>query len=385
MVLRLCWQSVLAFLLLVAITSAADLNAWEVDLDTDDAANGCKAHKDELQTAYDESAEMVKKALEAIDVIKAKRPQRTRDSMEKVLDWDRRARLFTSFFGVHFKPDEDLGGDSVEPFDTVEEVYRRMARLFDTGRAKVYTNKFTKPAIACGDQGWKFIEAEGEDIGDPAKRKLSETKKTDTGDPEFPDGAWYWKNRYFMAPTSTPQSVGICRPNVVGVTQVAFDMVTFCDSVWGNPTLEAGADGATALSTKLDDIARTAASRTVIHEFAHFFGFGGFTTGAGDLPDHQAVNHENRPIWLNAAGDARTVNKPSDDAKPALTYFFTDCVNLAHHHPEQAINTAETFAYYAAGMFADQFDWSQNFAQVLPEAVSEPVLPRSLRAVVFSA
>ena len=139
-----------------------------------------------------------------------------------------------------------------------------------------YTGKFEKPAIACGDGGWVFIDVDGEDLGDPAKRKLSESKQGSDGSPRYPRGVWFWNMRYFMGPTSTPQSVGICGHNINAITQVQLDMITLCDVVWGNPTLQQGKDSAHQDETTLDEITKNAPSRTLVHEFAHYFGFGGF-------------------------------------------------------------------------------------------------------------
>ena len=66
--------------------------------------------------------------------------------------------------------------------------------------------------------------------------------------------------------------------------------------------------------------------------------------------DQQAVNWEGKPLWVTTDGKARTVNRPPNPAIPAKTYFMVDCVNLARYHVDQAVTTAETYAYFAAGM-----------------------------------
>ena len=46
---------------------------------------------------------------------------------------------------------------------------------------------------------------------------------------------------------------------------------------------------------------------------------------------------------------------------------------MARFHPDQAVNTAETFSYFSAGAFASNFDWSQGIAQTIPPLASELV------------
>ena len=73
-------------------------------------------------------------------------------------------------------------------------------------------------------------------------------------------------------------------------------------------------------------------------------------TDSAKVDDVQAVNREGRPLWVTADGSARTVNRPPGPARPAKTYFMNDCVNLAKNAPDRAVSTAETYAYFAAGM-----------------------------------
>ena len=68
------------------------------------------------------------------------------------------------------------------------------------------------------------------------------------------------------------------------------------------------------------------------------------------VQDQQAVNWEGKPLWVTTDGKARTVNRPPDPAIEAKTYFMVDCVNLARHDVDKAVETAETYAYFAAGM-----------------------------------
>ena len=269
----------------------ASLGAW--DIKTGNDPNSCEAHMAELRTTYDESGAMVQAAQDMIDLVRNGRKQHTRESAQETMDWDRTARLFTTIFGVKFDP--SIGPSDKEPFDVVSGtlwskntkwclttllgLYEEMSDVFspDTEPAKSHTgNPETKPAIACGDSGWVFIDVDGEDLGDPAKRKLSESKLNRRGEPLYPGGVWFWSMRYFMGPKSTPQSVGICEHNINGVTQVKLDLITLCDVIWGNPTIQQGKDSAREDATTLDAIAMNAPSRTLVHEFAHYFGFGSF-------------------------------------------------------------------------------------------------------------
>ena len=274
----------------------ASLGAW--DIKTGNDPNSCEAHMAELRTTYDESGAMVQAAREMIDLVRNGRKQHTRESAQETMDWDRTARLFTAIFGVEFDP--SIGPSNKGAFDSVSStlcsnntkhwliplvgLYEQMSDVLAPDQpneppkpAKSHTgNLEIKPAIACGDGGWVFIDVDGEDLGDPAKRKLSESKQKDSGGPRYPGGVWFWDMRYFMGPKSTPQSVGICGHNINGVTQENLDLITLCDVIWGNPTLQQGKDSAHEDETTLDAITMNAPSRTLVHEFAHYFGFGSF-------------------------------------------------------------------------------------------------------------
>ena len=87
----------------LTFTHAANLaGAWDIELQDATAPNSCAAHGTELQTAYDEAAEMIDAATTSMALIADQRPRLTRSTQQAVSDWNRGARLFTAIFGAKF-------------------------------------------------------------------------------------------------------------------------------------------------------------------------------------------------------------------------------------------------------------------------------------------
>lgn len=124
--------------------------------------------------------------------------------------------------------------------------------------------------------------------------------------PELDRGAWYWKEHFVWFSSSTDTSAGICDPGDSGVTIAQMDVITLCDKFLGpdddayitlteynvKGSTQDGADHSRPSVDEeqgegsggseeeevdyLDDIAGKSLARTLVHEFAHYYGFRGF-------------------------------------------------------------------------------------------------------------
>lgn len=133
---------------------------------------------------------------------------------------------------------------------------------------------YRKPAIACGDKGWKLYKPDDEDPNDASepKRKLRETR------PNMSErGAWHWRQRWIRVGDmeTTEQSVNFCSNGVSGLTLLG-DLIIFCDRALnskGYPKPAAQVKqrlgSGVSVNTVSWDLRLTS---TMIHEFSHYFG-----------------------------------------------------------------------------------------------------------------
>lgn len=138
-----------------------------------------------------------------------------------------------------------------------------------------YDVQFGKPAIACGDKGWKYIAPGDIDPNDPQKRKLQDIKERAAFKKT---GAWVWNSRYLWIQGRSGEKLpNLCRkkpPSMAVVAQQA-DILTLCldkanepESVIDRDLVKKGA--------RLDDLAdpgyTIGLSATMFHELVHLFG-----------------------------------------------------------------------------------------------------------------
>ncbi len=307
----------LLFASLAGLTSAANLDIWEVDATCDD-------HRDALQKSYDDSAVMAAKAVEDLSLIQENRGHVTRSNpLSRIVNWDLIARITTKFFGFEV----DQGG--VDPNDEhlqnvlcmlaphppppfpllvfsflclrppvlvnkyklfrqltyclLQDVYNRMNTALQGSQnvpAGGYAQKYSKALIMCGDKPWKWYGRDDKDPNDPAGRPMKESRADELGPAT---GAWVYGTRYIV--NGNPGSVGICRPGVHAVTMTKYDMIVFCDSSFTSTVASAPSpvdikDHIQEGSTKMDEFGQFSLSRIMIHELAHWYGAGGDGTKA---------------------------------------------------------------------------------------------------------
>lgn len=138
-----------------------------------------------------------------------------------------------------------------------------------------YDVQFGKPAIACGDKGWKYIAPGDIDPNDPKKRKLQDIKER----AYFKEtGAWVWDSRYlWIKGRSTEQLPNLCiqKPETLAVVAQQADILTLCLNKKNQP--EPVMDRSIVKKgVSMDDIAdpgfTMCISFTMLHELVHLFG-----------------------------------------------------------------------------------------------------------------
>lgn len=151
-----------------------------------------------------------------------------------------------------------------------------MDKTFKGSKAELhYDVQYGKPAIACGDMGWKYIAPGDTDPNDPKRRKLKDIKERAA----FKEtGAWVWDFRYlWIKDRSTEKVPNLCKvePETLAMTAQQADLLTIClnndnepEPVMDRSLLKKG--------VSMDDIAdpgfTMCISITMLHELAHLFG-----------------------------------------------------------------------------------------------------------------
>ncbi|KAI2637829.1 hypothetical protein GGS26DRAFT_428702 [Hypomontagnella submonticulosa] len=342
---------------------------WDIELQ-EDGPNSCHPWQDTFEKAYEEAAQMVAKVQTDIQVVTSGRPGLTRSGdISRIVDWDRIDRNMHVIFGV--RPDFS-GKIDATYLNDINFVWRKMGSMFKgsvNNPEHGYSGKFDKPAIACGDKGWRYI---GPDDNSPDR--APGTPLRDAHSEYAQTGVWYWNRRFAWYPTSNTQTVGICRENIAGVTTVFHDLVTFCETALNeaNPKWVVDDKSNIALHDNIDDFGQHALSRTIVHEFAHYHGFGGFTQpNPTRVIDFQAVNANGDLVYVR---DGRTTTDKGPDDNPNSrydTYFWRYVSNLAHVFngpdpaadrtgPKQTTHSAESFAYFALLSYLDNWDWTTD-------------------------
>jgi hypothetical protein len=359
---------------------------------------GCWPWADRIQSGYNDAKEIVKKARLDIETVLRARPGVTDSTFEAVRNWDRIVSNMEVFFG--FGPNKDGTIDQTH-LDQIRFVYDRMHNTLQgsVNALPLGHNNLYKPVMACHDTAWTYLDPDDEDPTSPGNT-VGETH------PELDQGAWYWKQHFVWFSFSTTTSPGICAPGDSAVTIAQMDVITLCDKFLGSDeaayitlteytvkgSTEDGADHSRPSDDEegsgseeeevdyLDDIAGKSLGRTLVHEFAHYYGFRGFNE-QGDaleqLIDQQAVN-ENGDLLFEAEDGMPTTD---NTRPPLLTYDFTNLENLARLFenkpdaptgPAFSTKTADSYAYFALASYFDGWDWAlTGAAEMLPRNKDE--------------
>ncbi|UKZ81307.1 hypothetical protein TrVFT333_009079 [Trichoderma virens FT-333] len=313
---------------------------------------------------------MAAKALKDLQFIQQPRPQRDNRSKRR-MEWDRIARAVENMFG--FLPDEQ-GADPAFPWmRKILDVYENMNEALQ-GNHDVdgFNNNLGKPLWMCGDESWAWYDKDDMDPNDPG-HPLSVSKSAEIG--KNP-GAWIYRNRYFAG---LPGSVGICRPSMFGITMPAYDLIIFCHFAMDGPDANLGSivdwkNNMVEKETHLDGFGEFGLSRIMIHEFTHWFGAEKIGDRIERHIDQQAVSEDGRLLWwfydAHLGKYQMTTDKTNDNDAKVVVYGYTHCSNLArvpldnefaqNSGPHKAIETAESYAYFAMMAYLDDFDWSSD-------------------------
>ncbi|KAF4995253.1 hypothetical protein FDECE_12860 [Fusarium decemcellulare] len=385
----------LLFGLFVSLVSAkAKLSdAWDVD-------SSCDDKREQLDNAFSDVVEMVRKA--RMDLVRVQEPKLERKTQNYLSDvnWDRIARNLAATFGL--QPPDDPTKNGFDPEEEhFKKVYYTIVRMYgglvqgDPMPEGGYSTKLRelkkKPLIMCGDKNWEFRRKRQED-------KYTRFKTVEQVDSQLRgkdwDGSYIHEYRYFPGyeVLQTPQ---ICIGDVYGSTSQKHDLITFCDPAFEFPDEKSPVRDADQIEvgTKLDEdnfAARTLA-RVMLHEFAHYYGTRIPENWNGDpeklerVRDFQAVDANGCLVWKTKRGGF-TREKPDDNSRSRHLVSRDQTDNehagqwmpdkdrdewkmgtLGESGPKAATWTAETYAYFAIMSYLDKWDWTPDgIASELP-------------------
>lgn len=287
----------------LAVCRAADLaRPWDIELTKgpSEEPNTCQNWRDVVQRAYDEVETLVDAALRDLKIVREKRPDwaTDNDGRKKYENWNRIDRNLQTFFGFSMDPEEpDADSEYMKNIlgtcnhvillpgisDFVSEVLEPMSKTLKEGSEPElhYKVQFERAAIACSDEGWRYVAPGDIDPNDLEARSLRDVP----GREKFKDtGAWVWKSRYlWIKDRTTTEKVNLCRPGVQAVVAHAADLLTLClraEDEFGEPLRVTIDRELVTKRRSLDEIMDYGGlvSTTLLHELSHLFGAWGDPT-----------------------------------------------------------------------------------------------------------
>ncbi|KAI9167985.1 hypothetical protein HJFPF1_04128 [Paramyrothecium foliicola] len=376
----------LLLFLFLGLCWGADLSGpWQIELQEgpDVEPNSCREWSTQLQQAYDEAAVLVEAALRDLAVVREKRPDwgTDDDTRRKYENWNRIDRNLLQFFGFTMDP-ENPDPDS-EYMRKLLDVLEPMDRTLRGSEHHLqYQLVFEKPAIACGDRGWKYVAPEDVDPNDPDGRRLRDVPGRD----KFKDtGAWVWHSRYlWIKDRTTKDSVNLCRGKVQAVVAHSADVLTVCfraPEPDADPLVVVIDRSLIKKGVWMEDLMDFGGclSTTLVHELSHLFAAWGDPTETNWLEssnriviDQQAVNANGELVYAGPDEDeygerpdtteAQTNGK---DNQKKLVYGYSRISQLATTRednpncgPQKSVDTADAYAFFAVASLFSDWDWT---------------------------
>ncbi|KAF2993420.1 hypothetical protein E8E14_002105 [Neopestalotiopsis sp. 37M] len=330
----------------ISILAVFAVKAWAIKI-TDlfdiefqpDQPLTCAGYSSKFDTAFEDSTTLIDQALEDIRIFDRGKsadhiPQVKRDAI---------AAAVAMTMGIKAK-------DKQKHVEQVEGVFDRMSSGIRGSLPRGHEG-YRKPAIACGDKGWKLYKPDDEDPNDASepKRKLRETR------PGMSErGAWHWRQRWIKVGElgTTEESVNFCGPPGSGVSGLTLlsDLIIFCDRVLnsnGYPKPAAQVKQrlvSGVLANKVSwDLRLTS---TMIHEFSHYF---------GSVWDEKEKEYTLSIIDVPAV-DAKGETLPGNEG----SYRMEHIMNLAKAGPDKATLNADSYTYFAIMTYLDNYQWTKT-------------------------
>ncbi|KAF4452297.1 hypothetical protein F53441_4815 [Fusarium austroafricanum] len=360
-----------------ALAVDASLEPWEID-------PSCKGFEQDIKNALTESIDLAGAARDSLNFVLARMPDRKSDP-NGAIKWARISEAINAVFG--FTPDLKGQGSTTKQFiEEMRDMYSLTAKTLPSsqnfppnGFSPVLSKRpNAKPLIVCGDDVFKWYDADEEPEPGVGKVKDQKIFKDAEASGVTLAGAFYYKGRWDPRKTKA-QSIGLCMGNRNALISSINDNLIICPTM-----LDAAGRARTtprqykASAALGDDIMSNWVSNPtqIYHELMHWFG-GVDSKLKHRIQDHIAVDGKGLLRFKNAQGQEERYSRlPSGQElkqkgqRKQGAYGIKHIIYLAaprdgnpYCGPKVATTNADSLAMFSFMMYLDQFDWSKGVAR----------------------